>query len=158
MIRMPEGPSGVKVLRQRHASYYAGQPYDSCNEMVTIPDAARNYSILYLLTKYATVQEWAKIQRIPLLARLSIILSIFFVRSFIFSFLFLRLRFRETTAYPVLINSSCSAFLSLLIWSKEDLRKNLFRVFDGHLFYNFKIEFIRGALLRRYVVRNSSGS
>lgn len=56
MIRMPEGPSGVKVLRQRHASYYAGQPYyDSCNEMVTIPDAARNYSIFYLLTMYATV-------------------------------------------------------------------------------------------------------
>lgn len=83
---------------------------------------------------------------------------LFFFSFFYFFFFFYFLRFRETTAYPVLINSSCSAFLSLLIWSKEDLRKNLFRVFDGHLFYNFKIEFIRGALLRRYVVRNSSGS
>lgn len=82
----------------------------------------------------------------------------FLFRSFIFFSFFLRLRFHETTEYPVLINSSFPAFLSLLIRSKEDLRKNLFRVFDGHLFYNFKIEFIRGALLRCYVVRNSSGS
>lgn len=83
---------------------------------------------------------------------------LFFFSFFYFFFFFLRLRFRETTEYPTLINSSFPAFLSLLIWSKEDLRKNLFGVFDGHPFYNFKIEFIRGALLRCYVARNSSGS
>lgn len=84
---------------------------------------------------------------------------LFLLFSFIYFFLlFLHLRFRETTEYPMLINSSFAAFLSLPIWSKEDLHKNLFRVFDGHLFYNFKIEFIRGALLRCYVIRNSSGS
>lgn len=88
---------------------------------------------------------------------LSSFLFLFF-RSFIFSFFSLRLRFRETTEHPTLISSSFPAFLSLLIWREEDVRKNLFGVFDGHPFYNFKIEFIRGALLRCYVVRNSSGS
>lgn len=88
---------------------------------------------------------------------LSSFLFLFFVLLF-FLFFFLRLRFHETTKYPTLINSSFPAFLSLLIRIKEDLRKNLFGVFDGHPFYNFKIEFIRGALLRCYVARSSSGS